>query len=134
MCIEIYSHCQATMRLVKLRYLYNVDHPMVSMVVEVEARAQEPEVPRAEMEGLLMDLAFGMELPPSVQGLGQPLSQHCRGKLVILIAGLLPGVWQDPCDTDQVFLGILWFVLGVFLNQVFMVLPVAVGRGTDGCG
>ena len=125
MCIEISSHCQATMRLVKLRYLYNVDHPMVSMVVEVEARAQEPEVPRAEMEGLLMDLAFGMELPPSVQGFG---------KLVILIAGLLPGVWQDPCDTDQVFLGILWFVLGVFLNQVFMVLPVAVGRGTDGCG
>ena len=92
MCFEISSHCQATPKLVKLRYLCNVDPPKVLMVVEVEARVQKLEVPQAEVEGLPLDLAFDMEPLPSVQGLVQPLSQHCRGKLAFWPAGSLPGV------------------------------------------
>ena len=70
------------------------------MVVEGEARVMGAEGPLAEEEDLLMGLASGKELLPSVRGLGLPLSLHCHGKLVTWLVGSLPGVWQGPCDTD----------------------------------
>ena len=55
--------CQATPKLGKLKYLYNGDHPVVSLVLVGEAGEQELEVRQVEAVGLLMDFAFGMELP-----------------------------------------------------------------------